>query len=462
MQNPEQLVGKVLNGKYEVLGILGVGGMGVVYKVRHLILKKRNLFALKILLPRFSKDSKFQERFLREVEVAMGLTHENIVQTRDFGKTEDGLLFFTMDFCHGRALKDVIAEVGAFPPERAAHIAKELLRALSEAHRVGVVHRDLKPDNILLVKDGERERVKILDFGIAKLLEGDGDSQTLTQGGVIGTPKYMSTEQAAGEAVDGRSDLYSLGVVLYEMLTGSVPFSGRTARSILMAHLTTPPPAFTELELELKVPVRLERFVLQLLAKDRDKRPPDATTCIGLLEDTNTLDMSSKVVRAAAAGKARSRRGGGRGRRGVIIGVAAALLLLAVPGIWFGWQSLGGARSEAEASARRSTTPLETAGGESMGTGTDATETQARVARVEPPQRAVDEAATAASVERSGESEQWTREVCDICKRTYAARAKASGLCCSLPLRVEDAVASPEGDDVPDAAISEGVDTSDS
>ena len=282
--DPRSFIGKVIGGKYEVLAVLGEGGMGVVFKVRHNMLEKRNLFALKILHPRFSGDEHFRQRFLREVEVAMALTHENIVQIREFGVTDDDLLYFTMDFFPGKPLSDAIVEQGRFAPRRVAQLARALLLALAEAHRRGVVHRDLKPENILLSSTPTGDRVRILDFGIAKVLEGDSQSSSLTGDGIIGTPKYMSPEQASGEPVDGRSDLYSFGVVLYEMLTGHVPFDKGTARSILLAHMTVAPPPFREIAPELRVPPRLEDFVFRLLAKEPKRRPASADACIALLD----------------------------------------------------------------------------------------------------------------------------------------------------------------------------------
>jgi len=322
-QDPTALIGRILNGKYEVLEVLGEGGMGVVYKVRHLILKNRNLFALKILHPRFSTDKGFQERFLREVEVAMELTHENIVQIRDFGVTEHELLFFTMDFFAGNTLKAVLRRDGAFSPGRVASVAHSLLAALGEAHRCGVVHRDLKPENILIACEPGGDQVRILDFGIAKLLEGSAiGTNTLTQGGVIGTPKYMSPEQGSGEKVDARSDLYSLGVVLYEMLVGKAPFNGKTMRQIVLAHLSTPPPPFAKVRPDLKLPPRLERFVMRLLAKEPAKRPSSAIECIDLLHDTGTLPIAEATVLTSSLRRSR-RAAGERWRR--LCGWAALL-----------------------------------------------------------------------------------------------------------------------------------------
>ena len=319
---PDELVGKILNGKYKVLAVLGEGGMGVVYKVRHLILETRNLFALKILHPRFSNDPRFKKRFMREVEVAMKLTHENIVQLREFGHTEDGLLFFTMDYFDGATLTELISKEGSLSPRRIIGVTKDVLRALVEAHRSGIVHRDLKPDNILVSSGNDGDAVRILDFGIAKVIEGSARGATLTQGGVIGTPKYMSPEQASGEGLDGRSDLYSLGVVLYEIVTGKVPFSKGTARSILLAHMTKPPPPFKEIRPSVKVPAHLEAFIFRLLAKDPGQRPASAAECLALLGAKEV----SRLPRQKGATSLTDSLYGSPWRRPVMIGVSGLAL----------------------------------------------------------------------------------------------------------------------------------------
>jgi serine/threonine-protein kinase len=332
------LVGRVVNGKYEVLSLLGEGGMGVVYKVRHLLLPNKNLFALKVLHSRFSADAEFRARFLREVEVTMDLTHENIVQIRDFGMTEEQHLFFTMDHFPGRSLKTLIEKKAPLPSRRVIGIAREILLALREAHRGGVIHRDLKPDNVLVEEEpGGRDRVRVLDFGIAKLLETDGKND-LTRDNLIGTPKYMSPEQAGGDSLDGRSDLYSLGIMIYEMLTGQVPFRGGTTRSILMGHLTSPPPPFAEARPELAVPAPFERLVFDLLAKDPSARPASAEAVIERLHAEST---------------ARSRVGAPRRRLLPVGRLVLGAVILAAAGLalehYLPWRTFTTRQAEAEA-----------------------------------------------------------------------------------------------------------------
>jgi serine/threonine protein kinase len=290
------LIGKVLNGKYKVLSLLGEGGMGVVYKVQHLILQNKNIFALKILRSRFSTDDEFQTRFMREVEVTMELTHENIIQIRDFGMTETGLLFFTMDYFPGRSLKSIIEENGILPTSRVVSILRQVALALREAHRAMVIHRDLKPDNILVeVLENGRERVRVLDFGIAKILENDDTAGGLTQGNLLGTPKYMAPEQVSGERTDTRADLYALGIIVYEMLVGRVPFATGTTRTMLMNHITATPPPFSVIRPDLEVPLALENLVFALLEKEPDARPADADAILEVLRTDATVRQTPPV-----------------------------------------------------------------------------------------------------------------------------------------------------------------------
>ncbi len=223
----DQLVGRVINGKYRVLSVLGEGGFGVVYKVRHLLFEGANVFALKQLHPTLSQDKQFRLRFLREAGLAMSLVHENTIQIREFGQTESGDLFFTMDYCEGEPLKDVLKRERFLTVNRALHIVQQILLVMQQAHSRGIIHRDLKPENIFLERapDG-RDFVKVGDFGLAKSVT-DEPSADLTRGGIVGTPRYMSPEQAKGsDHLDGRSDLYSIGVILHEMLYGDVPGGG--------------------------------------------------------------------------------------------------------------------------------------------------------------------------------------------------------------------------------------------
>jgi serine/threonine protein kinase len=204
----------VIDGRYRVLKRIGSGGMAEVYCVEDQQLGRR--VALKLLHRRFADDEQFVERFRREASSAAGLSHPNIVGIFDRGEW-DGTYYIAMEFVEGRTLKDIVRERGAAPPEAAADITLQILRALRFAHQRGIVHRDIKPQNVLIDNDG---RVRVADFGIARA----GVSDMTETGSVMGTAQYLSPEQAQGKPVDARSDLYSTGVVLYELLTGRVPF----------------------------------------------------------------------------------------------------------------------------------------------------------------------------------------------------------------------------------------------
>lgn len=253
--NPSQFVGQVINGKYRIQSVLGEGGFGIVYKAELLLFDTGNVFALKVLHPALSQDRTFRRRFLREAGLAMSLIHENTIQIREFGQTEDGQLFFTMDFCEGEPLKGVILRERYLTVNRALHIVRQILSVLRMAHARGIVHRDIKPENIFLERDPQgRDFVKVGDFGLAKSFCGPDDGggrgtgrtsgpqgEDITRGGIVGTPRYMSPEQAQGrDDIDDRSDLYSLGVVLYEMLYGVVPSDRRSPESP-DPRLQTPP-----------------------------------------------------------------------------------------------------------------------------------------------------------------------------------------------------------------------------
>jgi serine/threonine-protein kinase len=395
-RDPRRLVGRVINGKYEVTEVLGVGGMGVVYKVRHLILQNKNVFALKVLHPRFSCQSNFQTRFLREVEIAMDLTHENVIQIRDFGVTEQSLLFYTMDFFPGKSLKALLEEKGALPPGRATAIARQVLLALAEAHKLGIVHRDLKPDNILIEASPEGEdRVRILDFGIAKLLIQDTEKDDgLTRDGVIGTPKYMSPEQASCEKVDGRADLYSLGVILHEMLAGLPPFNGDSAREVIMCHLTAAPRPLRQARPDLDVPAVLEDLVLRLLSKDPDERPGSSEEVLRVLagEDTTMAPRVGPRRRIP--------------RKRLIAGIALLILSAAALEHFVPWHRLLSSSAEAE-------------GQESAGKEGGA---------------APREGPKGATPRRAGEEASPRRFRCAVCLAEYAPGEKVGDMCHGEPL----------------------------
>jgi len=252
--------GQIIAGRYRVLGKLGGGGMANVYLAEDTTLGRR--VAIKMLHRRFVEDPKFVERFRREAKAAAGLTHPNIVGVYDWGQA-GAQNYIAMEYVEGETLKDLIRREGRLSGTRAVEIARELLSAVGAAHAKGVVHRDIKSQNILIDHEG---RAKVTDFGIAQA----GDPGMTEAGSILGTAQYLAPEQARGEAVDERSDLYSVGVVLYEMLTGRVPFRGDSAVTVALKHVNELPPEPAELVPGL--PYSLNQIVLKALAKDPNRR----------------------------------------------------------------------------------------------------------------------------------------------------------------------------------------------
>jgi serine/threonine protein kinase len=266
------LVGSTIDDKYEVIAQIGSGGMGSVFKARHKLLDK--LVALKVVSPHLSLRQDVRERFLREARAAMEFVHPNAVPLRDFGHTRDGLLFMTQDFSPGETLAQIVEREGALPIGRALALVRQCLLALGEAHRKGIVHRDMKPDNILVEQEsgGRGDLARVCDFGIAKITDGGADDSGaggLTGGSVIGTPHYMAPEQGAGDKVDTRADLYACGCVLYELLTGRKLFDADTGMRIIMMHVTQAPAAPSKARRE------ISRELDQLVAKALAKAPRD-------------------------------------------------------------------------------------------------------------------------------------------------------------------------------------------
>src|SRR2546422_7304351 len=256
----DTLINTLFDGRYRIQRKLGAGGMADVYLAEDQELGRR--VAIKILNSRHGNDDQFIERFRREAKNAAALNHPNIVSIYDRGEAED-TYYIAMEFLDGRTLKELIVGRGAAPINVAVEYARQILSALRFAHRHGIVHRDIKPHNVLVDAEG---RVKVTDFGIARA----GTSQMTEAGSIVGTAQYLSPEQARGSPVDQRSDVYSLGIVLYELLTGTVPFTGDTPVEIAMKHLSTVPEAPSARRPE--VPRDLDLIVTRALAKDpRDR-----------------------------------------------------------------------------------------------------------------------------------------------------------------------------------------------
>ncbi|MEX2180512.1 MAG: protein kinase [Gemmatimonadaceae bacterium] len=264
------LLGQIVADRYHVLKKLGEGGMGTVYLAEHVKMGRKS--ALKVMNPGMNTDPDAIARFNREASNASRLSHPNICAIYDFGETPDGLIYLAMEFIEGESLTSLIEKAGSLPPGRAGSIIHQAADALQVAHDAGIVHRDLKPDNIMVAKTREGgDLVKVVDFGIAKA--SSSEAQNVTRAGlVVGTPEYMSPEQLAADKLDGRSDLYSLGLVAFNCLTGTLPFPADTAQEAMIARLTVPPRTLAEMRPDVEWPEAVQATLDKALARDVDER----------------------------------------------------------------------------------------------------------------------------------------------------------------------------------------------
>jgi len=329
---PDANLGRHLIDQYVLVEKIGEGGMGAVYLADQPTMGRRAV--VKLLHPALSRDPQVAARFNLEARAAAALNHPHIVTVYNYGALPDGVLYLAMEHLDGRDLEGTILQSGRLSPARAVHVARQICEALGEAHAHGVIHRDLKPSNVMLVTRGrDDEFVKVLDFGIAKVR---GVALTST-GMIFGTPEYMSPEQLRGGALDGRSDLYGLGVVLFEMLTGRLPFPCETPEQSMAAHLETLPPAVSEAAPDAEVPRELEALVARLLAKDPGARPATAEE-LGELLATSIADAPATAVggkRSDPPGHARAPLGRREGNLraalvGAIVGTLALVAILVV------------------------------------------------------------------------------------------------------------------------------------
>src|SRR6478752_7390433 len=277
MTNPDDaMLGTLAAGRYRILKLLGEGGMGQVYLAEHVAIEKR--VALKILRAEFAAKGDIVTRFQQEAISASRIKHPNVLDVFDFGQLENGRFFLAMEFLEGNDLADELSRRRVLDAASGIRISMQMCRALAAAHANGVVHRDMKPENVFLQRtvDGE-EIVKIVDFGIAQLRSKEAEvaetKRRLTRTGMIfGTPEYMAPEQASGKHADLRSDIYSVGIIMYEMFTGAVPFTGETFLGVLSKHLSEVPPAMQAVYPGLQLSPELEAVVLRTLAKDPTHR----------------------------------------------------------------------------------------------------------------------------------------------------------------------------------------------
>jgi eukaryotic-like serine/threonine-protein kinase len=319
------LIGRVLSERYRIESLLGEGGMGAVYLAEHVLMHKR--LAVKVLHAEMTRMPEMVARFEREAMAAAHIEHPNVAAATDFGKLDNGAFFLVLEYIEGTSLRDVI-EKGPLATRRAFHVVHQIASALARAHALGIVHRDLKPENVMLVeRDGDPDFVKVLDFGIAKVPVGElarrGASaeagQVLTQLGMVyGTPEYMAPEQALGQEVDARADVYALGVILFEMLSGVRPFDADSKVALLGMKVTSDPPTIASKNAAVRVPESVEAVVRRLLDKEAKNRFQDAREVLAALESCALGDGSDErsnlrvndtpLGRASSLGQATSPR----------------------------------------------------------------------------------------------------------------------------------------------------------
>jgi serine/threonine-protein kinase len=270
------LVGSVIADRYHILKKLGEGGMGAVYLGEHVKMGRKS--AIKVMAQSMANDPDAIARFNREAANAARINHPNVCAIYDFGETKDGLIYLAMEYIEGESLSDLLEREGALPPHRAAQIFQQAADALQAAHDLGIVHRDLKPDNIMITKGrGGTDVVKVVDFGIAKAMTGEEGQKVTKTGLVVGTPEYMSPEQLAGDKLDGRSDLYSLALVLYRMLTGTLPFQADSAQEVMIKRLTDEPLPLNQASPGVEFPAQLQAVLDRALQRMPSERYASAT-----------------------------------------------------------------------------------------------------------------------------------------------------------------------------------------
>ncbi len=283
---------RLIDGKYQILDRLGVGGMGEIFKVRHVHLGEQRV--IKIMRAQIATDEQALQRFLYEAKLSTTVKHRNLAMLYDFATLDDGSYYMVWEFIDGVNIQKWIGKNGPAPPRLAVEIAIQALAGLAALHEMGIIHRDISPENIMLSQDRQgRLLVKVIDFGIAKQLsEGEGGHGLTQTGMFLGKLKYASPEQAGfireGEQLDARSDLYSFAIVLYEMLAGRAPFVATNPHGYILKHATEKPPSFAEVNPQVSVPASLEKIVLKALEKDRDLRPANAEAFIDELQAIRT------------------------------------------------------------------------------------------------------------------------------------------------------------------------------
>jgi eukaryotic-like serine/threonine-protein kinase len=330
----DPLIGTVLADRYEIVRRIGEGGMGAVYEGRHTVLGRP--VAVKVLLEKFHDRTELVARLLQEARLASAIGHENIVDVTDFGTTSDGRAFVVMEFLEGESLAELVIRDAPLAVERCLRMARQVASALGAAHGKGIVHRDVKPENVFLLRRGEQDFVKVVDFGVSKAVRSRDDGAELTRltrtGMVLGTPLYMSPEQArGGEDVDARADIWALGVMLYECLTGEVPFRANNYLAVISQVLTQDVLPPSKLRPELGIPPAVETIVMRAMEKDREKRYQSMAELERDLDRILAGDPNVGLPHSEAAPAAPSPPTGARWHLGiaaiVVVGVGLALSL---------------------------------------------------------------------------------------------------------------------------------------
>ncbi|HEX8826154.1 MAG TPA: protein kinase [Archangium sp.] len=309
------LIGQVLDGRYKIEDVLGQGGMGMVFRATQTSVHRP--VAVKTLNPSLAAAPQFFERFRREAEIASRLRHPNVITIYDFGRAQDGTCYYVMELLEGESLRELVKRDGPMTLRRALDVTEQACRGLAHAHEQGAVHRDIKPHNIMVQQLDGRDFVKVLDFGLVKALEQDEEEQLTSTGQVLGTPQYMPPEQAGGEGVDHRSDLYSMGGVFFYCLTGTSPYGANTVRKALTAALTQPPPSVNAKRQGAPIPQALEDFFQKALAREKEDRYQSAQEFLDAMMDA-VADLSSAELDALPSGSAPEAGGGSKpGQRSV-------------------------------------------------------------------------------------------------------------------------------------------------
>jgi len=367
----DPLVGTTVDGRYQIERKLGEGGMGIMYLAIHAMIGNR--CALKVLRGELSGEGEVAERFIQEARAAAAIGNDHIIQITDFGQLPDGAAYFVMEFLDGLALHDVIKEKPQMEAERVLDVVIQCCEALTAAHSASIIHRDLKPDNIFLVKKGNTsDFVKILDFGIAKVASGDTGKRLTKTGMIFGTPQYMSPEQAAGTGVDARTDIYALGIIMYEMLCGHVPFEADTFMGVLTKHLYEEPIPPSRLVPPVGIDQNLEAVLLKAIAKKPDRRyqsMEDFASDLRALREGRAPAIAYEQMRdtaattlppapAAVVGRARRAAAGKQERTRTLWPVFVGVGVVMIAGVLAAVLLLGGGQETSEAQAGIVATPV--------------------------------------------------------------------------------------------------------